>query len=289
MSDYQIITDATADLSAEWADRIGVAVIPMDVELDGSPYLFGPGGDITGSEFFTVMRQGKLGSTSQISPARYEAAFERYLSQGLDILYICFSSGLSGTIQAARICMDELRERYPERKLLCVDSLSASAGEGFLVTGAAEQKQAGLDIEALAAWVEANRLHVCHWFTVEDLKFLHRGGRVSAATALVGTMLSIKPVMHTDNEGRLTMVGKARGRKASLKALLDAIERLAIEPEKQTMFICHADCQEEAKQVAAEIQRRFGTTDIRIHYIGPVIGSHTGPNTMGLFFVGTER
>ena len=148
MSDYQIITDATADLSAEWADRIGVAVIPMDVELDGSPYLFGPGGDITGSEFFTAMRQGKLGSTSQISPARYEAAFERYLSQGLDILYICFSSGLSGTIQAARICMDELRERYPERKLLCVDSLSASAGEGFLVTGAAEQKQAGLDIEA---------------------------------------------------------------------------------------------------------------------------------------------
>ena len=165
----------------------------------------------------------------------------------------------------------------------------AAVGQGLLVYLAAQKKKEGLTLSQLGDWVEDNKLHVCHWFTVDDLNFLKRGGRVSAATALVGTMLSIKPVMHTDNEGRLTLVDKARGRKASLKALLDAIERLAIEPEKQTMFICHADCEEEAKQVAAEIQRRFGTTDIRIHYIGPVIGSHTGPNTMGLFFVGTER
>ena len=160
-----------------------------------------------------------------------------------------------------------IRDRY--RTLLC-------RLRGLLLRGP-------VDEDVYKRQVEDNKLHVCHWFTVDDLNFLKRGGRVSAATALVGTMLSIKPVMHTDNEGRLTMVGKARGRKASLKALLDAIERLVIEPEKQTMFICHADCEEEAKQVAAEIQRRFGTTDIRIHYIGPVIGSHTGPNTMGLF------
>ena len=289
MSDYQIITDATADLSAEWADRIGVAVIPMDVELDGSPYLFGPGGDITGSEFFTAMRQGKLGSTSQISPARYEAAFERYLSQGLDILYICFSSGLSGTIQAARICMDELRERYPERKLLCVDSLSASAGEGFLVTGAAEQKQAGLDIEALAAWVEANRLHVCHWFTVEDLKFLHRGGRVSAATAVVGSALQIKPVMHCDKEGHLTTTGKVRGRQPSLLALLDHADQSWPPGRGRKVFICHGDCLADAQFMAQEFQRRRPEAEITLFHMGPIIGAHCGPGVIAIFTWGTQR
>ena len=178
------------------------------------------------------------------------------LGRGQDILCLCFSSALSTTYQSAVIAAENLAPDFPERTIRVIDTLSASRGQGLLVYLAAQKKKVGL---------------------------------APPATALVGTMLSIKPVMHTDNEGRLTMVGKARGRKASLKALLDAIERLAIEPEKQTMFICHADCEEEAKQVAAEIQRRFGTTDIRIHYIGPVIGSHTGPNTMGLFFVGTER
>ena len=287
---YQIITDATADMVPEMLVGLPeVQVIPMGVTLGEKAYTYGPGGDITVEEFYAAQRDGKFATTSQINPTVYLEYFEACLQKGEDVLYLCLTSGVSGTFQTASLCAAELQEKYPEGKVICIDSLCASVGEGFLVREAARKQKEGLTLDELVQWVNDHRQKVCHWFTVDDLNFLKRGGRVSAATALVGTMLSIKPVMHTDNEGRLTMVGKARGRKASLKALLDAIERLAIEPEKQTMFICHADCEEEAKQVAAEIQRRFGTTDIRIHYIGPVIGSHTGPNTMGLFFVGTER
>ena len=282
---YQIITDATADMVPEMLVGLPeVQVIPMGVTLGEKAYTYGPGGDITVEEFYAAQRDGKFATTSQINPTVYLEYFEACLQKGEDVLYLCLTSGVSGTFQTASLCAAELQEKYPEGKVICIDSLCASVGEGFLVREAARKQKEGLTLDELVQWVNDHRQKVCHWFTVDDLNFLKRGGRVSAATALVGTMLSIKPVMHTDNEGRLTMVGKA-----SLKALLDAIERLAIEPEKQTMFICHADCEEEAKQVAAEIQRRFGTTDIRIHYIGPVIGSHTGPNTMGLFFVGTER
>jgi len=244
---------------------------------------------ITNEEFYKRLRAGKTSTTAAANVGQFEDAMRTVLGRGQDILCLCFSSALSTTYQSAVIAAENLAPDFPERTIRVIDTLSASRGQGLLVYLAAQKKKEGLTLSQLGDWVEDNKLHVCHWFTVDDLNFLKRGGRVPAATALVGTMLSIKPVMHTDNEGRLTLVGKARGRKASLKALLDAIERLAIEPEKQTMFICHADCEEEAKQVAAEIQRRFGTTDIRIHYIGPVIGSHTGPNTMGLFFVGTER
>ncbi|MFR6394340.1 MAG: DegV family protein [Oscillospiraceae bacterium] len=170
-----------------------------------------------------------------------------------------------------------------------VDSLSASLGQGLLLYLAVEQKRKGLTAAELAKRVEDNRLTVCHWFTVDDLNFLKRGGRVSATTALLGTMLSIKPIMHTSDEGKLVPVGKAWGRKAAIAALLDKIEALSVHPEKQTMFICHADCEEDAKAVAQTIQDRFGTPTVHINYIGPVIGSHTGPNTMGIFFVGTQR
>ena len=170
-----------------------------------------------------------------------------------------------------------------------MDSLSASLGQGLLLYLAAQQKKAGLTAAELAKWVEENRLSICHWFTVDDLNYLKMGGRVSATTALVGTMLSIKPIMHTSDEGKLVPVSKARGRKAAINALLDKIEALAIHPEEQTMFICHADCELDARAVAQQIKDRFGTKTVYINYIGPVIGSHTGPNTMGIFFVGTQR
>ena len=170
-----------------------------------------------------------------------------------------------------------------------MDSLSASLGQGLLLYLAAQQKKAGLTAAELAKWVEDNRLSICHWFTVDDLNYLKMGGRVSATTALLGTMLSIKPIMHTSDEGKLVPVGKARGRKAAIKALLDKIETLGIHPENQTMFICHADCELDARAVAQQIKERFGTKTVYINYIGPVIGSHTGPNTMGIFFVGTQR
>lgn len=290
MRDYIIMTDSCCDLNAHMAQELELNVVPLTVHMNGKDYAnMLDGSEISFEEFYKNIRSGILSTTSAANVGQFEDAMRAVLAQGKDIVCINFSSALSATYQNACIAAKTMADEFPESHVYVVDSLSASLGQGLLLYLAVQKKREGLSAEELVQWVEENKLHIDHWFTVDDLNFLKRGGRVSAATALVGTMLSIKPVMHTDNEGRLTMVGKARGRKASLKALLDAIERLAIEPEKQTMFICHADCQEEAKQVAAEIQRRFGTTDIRIHYIGPVIGSHTGPNTMGLFFVGTER
>ena len=290
MRDYVLMTDSCCDLTDYMARELELEVLPLTMHMDGQDYPNDLAGSaISNEEFYKRIRAGKLATTSAVNVGQFQDAMRKILESGRDIVCVSFSSALSTTYQSAVIAANDLRPEFPEAEIHVVDSLSASLGQGLLLYLAAQQRKAGLTAAELAKWVEDNRLSICHWFTVDDLNFLKRGGRVSAATALVGTMLSIKPVMHTDNEGRLTMVGKARGRKASLKALLDAIERLAIEPEKQTMFICHADCEEETKQVAAEIQRRFGTTDIRIHYIGPVIGSHTGPNTMGLFFVGTER
>ena len=290
MRDYIIMTDSCCDLNAHMAQELELNVVPLTVHMNGKDYAnMLDGSEISFEEFYKNIRSGILSTTSAANVGQFEDAMRAVLAQGKDIVCINFSSALSATYQNACIAAKTMADEFPESHVYVVDSLSASLGQGLLLYLAVQKKREGLSAEELVQWVEENKLHIDHWFTVDDLNFLKRGGRVSAATALVGTMLSIKPVMHTDNEGRLTMVGKARGRKASLKALLDAIERLAIEPEKQTMFICHADCEEEAKQVAAEIQRRFGTTDIRIHYIGPVIGSHTGPNTMGLFFVGTER
>ena len=290
MREYVIMTDSCCDLTDHMARELGLAVVPLTVHIDGHDYPnMLDGSAISFEDFYGKIRSGVLATTSAANVGQFQEAMRPILAEGKDIVSINFSSALSTTYQSACIAAQDMKEEFPDANIYVVDSLSASLGQGLLLYLAAHKKQEGLSAQELVQWVEDNKLHIDHWFTVDDLNYLKMGGRLSAGAAFFGSMLSIKPVMHTDNEGRLTMVGKARGRKASLKALLDAIERLAIEPEKQTMFICHADCEEEAKQVAAEIQRRFGTTDIRIHYIGPVIGSHTGPNTMGLFFVGTER
>lgn len=289
MSGYQIITDATADLTEAWANQIGVEIIPMECQLGGTPYTFGPGGNITGEEFFAGMRAGKMGSTSQINPTVYEEHFTRCLDQGLDVLYICFSSGLSGTIQAAKLCMEGLREKYPDRKLICVDSLAASAGEGLLVTGAAAQKAAGLSLEELAAWVEDHKQNVAHWFTVEDLNHLRRGGRISAATAVVGSALQIKPVMHCDSEGHLTNTAKARGRKNSLLALIDHMDKDWMPELSRQVFICHGDCLSDAEFLKAAVLERHPDAEITMFHMGPIIGAHTGPGVMALFFWGAGR
>ena len=291
MREYVLMTDSCCDLPDQMAKDLQLEVLPLTMHMDGQDY---PntldGAAISNEEFYRRIRAGKMATTSAVNVGQFEDAMSAILEQGKDILCISFSSALSTTYQSACIAAESVQAKYPEGRIRVIDSLSASLGQGLLMYLTAHKKlEENLTLDQLGDWVEENKLHVCHWFTVDDLNYLKKGGRVSAATALVGTMLSIKPVMHTDNEGRLTLVGKARGRKASLKALLDAIERLAIEPEKQTMFICHADCEADAKAVAQTIQDRFGTPTVHINYIGPVIGSHTGPNTMGLFFVGTER
>ena len=290
MRDYVIMTDSCCDLTDQMARDLELEVLPLTMHMDGQDYPNDLAGTaISNQEFYKRIRAGKLATTSAVNVGQFQDAMRRVLESGRDIVCVCFSSALSTTYQSAVIAAEDLRAEFPEAEIHVMDSLSASLGQGLLLYLAVEQKRKGLTAAELAKWVEDNRLTVCHWFTVDDLNFLKRGGRVSATTALLGTMLSIKPIMHTSDEGKLVPVSKARGRKAAIAALLDKIEALGIHPEKQTMFICHADCEEDAKAVAQTIQDRFGTPTVHINYIGPVIGSHTGPNTMGIFFVGTQR
>ncbi len=290
MRDYVIMTDSCCDLTDQMARDLELEVLPLTMHMDGQDYPNDLAGTaISNQEFYKRIRAGKLATTSAVNVGQFQDAMRRVLESGRDIVCVCFSSALSTTYQSAVIAAEDLRAEFPEAEIHVVDSLSASLGQGLLLYLAVEQKRKGLTAAELAKWVEDNRLTVCHWFTVDDLNFLKRGGRVSATTALLGTMLSIKPIMHTSDEGKLVPVSKARGRKAAIAALLDKIEALGIHPERQTMFICHADCEEDAKAVAQTIQDRFGTPTVHINYIGPVIGSHTGPNTMGIFFVGTQR
>ena len=290
MSEYIIMTDSCCDLSDEMAKELELNVVPLTVHLEGKDYPnYLDGSAISNAEFYGAIRAGKVASTSAANVGQFQDAMRAVLDTGKDIVCVCFSSALSTTYQSATIAADDLLADYPEREIYVVDSLSASLGQGLLLYLTVQQKRAGLSAKELADWVVSNRLSVDHWFTVDDLNYLKKGGRVSAATALVGTMLSIKPIMHTSDEGKLTVVGKARGRKSSLNTLVDTVGRLGINLQDQVMFICQADCQAEAETVAAQLKQRYGVKEVYINYIGPVIGSHTGPNTMGLFFVGTER
>ena len=290
MSDFVIVTDSSADLPADLVRELGVEVLPLSFTIQGKTYRNYPDGrEMAPGAFYQLLRSGGMATTSAVNVADYTAALEPLLQEGKDVLLLVFSSGLSATYQSSVIAVEELREKYPDRKLFTVDTLCASLGQGLLVWHAVEQKRKGASIEAVRDWVEENKLHLCHWFTVDDLHFLKRGGRISAATAVVGSMLSIKPVLHVDNEGRLVNMSKARGRGASLTALVDQMERTAIRPAEQTVFLSHGDCSADAQRVADEVRRRLGTQNITINEIGPVIGAHSGPGTVALFFLGTER
>ncbi len=290
MSDFVIVTDSSADLPADLVRELGVEVLPLSFTIQGKTYRNYPDGrEMAPGAFYQLLRSGGMATTSAVNVADYTAALEPLLQEGKDVLLLVFSSGLSATYQSSVIAVEELREKYPDRKLFTVDTLCASLGQGLLVWHAVEQKRKGASIEAIRDWVEENKLHLCHWFTVDDLHFLKRGGRISAATAVVGSMLSIKPVLHVDDEGHLINVAKARGRNASLTALVDHMEQTAIDPAGQTIFISHGDCLADAQKVADEVRRRMGVKDIVINHVGPVIGAHSGPGTVALFFLGTKR
>ena len=290
MRDYVLMTDSCCDLSASLAEELGVFALPLSLELSGQTYHnYLDGREIGFSDFYNRIRAGETATTSAISVGIFEETMRPFLESGKDILCLSFSSALSTTYQSAVIAAGEMAESFPEAKIHVVDTLSASLGQGLLVYLCARKKQAGLDIDALRDYAEQTKGQVCHWFTVDDLNHLKRGGRVSATAALFGTMLSIKPVLHVDDQGRLIPVSKSRGRRASLTALVDRMEQTAVDPGTQTVFISHGDCPEDAQFVADEIRRRFGTEDIRINFVGPVIGNHSGPGTMALFFLGTER
>lgn len=290
MADYVIMTDSCCDMTSALAEELELSVLPLSLHMGDAVYRnWLDGREIGFQEFYAKIRSGQLATTSAVSVGEFAAEMRKILSAGKDILCINFSSALSATYQSATIAAADLAEEFPDRKILVVDSLCASLGQGLLVYLCAQERRKGRSLEEVHAFAEETKGKVCHWFTVDDLNHLKRGGRISAATALFGTMLSIKPVMHVDDGGHLVPVSKARGRKSSLLALVDQMEATAIDPANQTVFISHGDCEGDALFVAGEITRRFGTQDIRLNYVGPVIGNHSGPGTLALFFLGTKR
>lgn len=289
MRDFVILTDSCCDLSEELARELEVEVCPLTVSLEGTDYRnFLDGREIGFHEFYEKSRGGAMGTTSAVSVGDFQEKMRSILASGKDVLCLNFSSALSTTYQSAVIAAEDLKAEFPEGKIYVVDSLNASLGQGLFVWLCAREKAAGKTIEAVRDYAEAIRPKVKAWFTVDDLNHLKRGGRISAATAMFGSMLSIKPVMNIDETGHLVAVSKARGRKASLLALVDQMEKLAEDPGQQTVFISHGDCWDDAEFVADEIRRRFGTKDFIIHFVGPVIGSHTGCGVVALFFVGKD-
>ncbi len=290
MSEYILFTDSSCDLPQSMVEEMQLAVQPLTVYLDGKPYKNYPDQrELSYEKFYEMLPNCKEVKTSAVNQHDFMESFEPYLKEGKDLLYLGFSSGLSGTYSASAMAAAELSEKYPDRKIFTVDTLCASLGEGMLVYLAWLQKKAGKTIEEVRDYVENIKLKQCHWFTVNDLFHLKRGGRVSGATALIGSMLGIKPVMHVDNEGHLVATGKVRGRKASIRALVDEMKKLAIKPEEQVIFISHGNCPEEAEAMAETVRNELKVKDVIVNPIGPVIGAHSGPGTMALFFIGTER
>jgi len=284
---YKIITDSCCDLSEQMCRELGLTVVPMCVTVSGKTI-----NRFTEQELkniYAAFRAKEESSTAAANPQDWEDAVAPVLEQGEDALVLAFSSGLSTTYQSAVIAAEELMERYPGRTVKVVDTLCASMGQGLLVYYACKKRDAGMSLEELFAWCEEMKFKLCHWFTVDDLFFLKRGGRISAATAIAGTMLQIKPVLHVDNAGHLINVSKARGRKASIQALAKKMADTQLPGENDVVFISHGDCLEDAQALGEMLKAQCGVKEVVIHYIGGVIGSHSGPGTVAMFFIGSER
>lgn len=284
---YIISTDSTADLPDSYVKEHGLAIQFLSYTFDDTVY--DADNQMDAHAFYDLMRSGKMPTTNACIPAEVQKNFEVYLKEGYDILHIGFSSALSTSFNNARLAAVELAEQYPDRKIVLIDSLSASLGQGLLVHYAVTMKESGKSLEEVAQWVEQNKLHMCHQFTVDDLFHLHRGGRVSKTTAILGTIINIKPVLHVDDEGHLTSVCNVRGRKKALLKLVDHMAEQMGDYKNDTVFISHGDCPADAEFLATQIKERFGTKNILIHYVCPTIGSHSGPGTVAIFHLGTHR
>ncbi len=288
--DFLILTDSTCDMPQEMADALGIAILPIRVVLEGKEYAhYLDGRELGFRDFYEKLRAGISAKTSAANMEEFLAQMEPALAAGRDVLYLGFSSALSSTYSVGAVTAAQLAEKYPERKIYAVDTLCASFGQGLLVYLAAQQRLQGKSIDEVKAYAEEIRPRLCHWFTVDDLQHLKRGGRVSAAAAAFGTVLNIKPVLHVDDEGRLVPVSKVQGRIASIKSLMKKMQETAVNPAEQVVFISHGDCEKEAKKLADMVRENIGVKDIVINPIGPIIGAHSGPGTVALFFLGTER
>lgn len=285
--DFQIITDSCCDFPTPMYGQLGLTFVPLTVEFRGNT--FDDKNDDTLKDMYQGLRAGEVAKTSAVNPSRWSQAMEKALAAGKDVLVLAFSSGLSTTYQSAVIAAEELKDAYPDRKIQVIDTLCASMGEGLLVWYACKKRDEGLSLDEVAQWVLDNRPHLCHWFTVDDLMYLKRGGRISAATALVGTMLQIKPLLHVDDEGHLINMTKTRGRKAAIDAMVKKAQELGAGYDNSTMFISHGDCLSDAEYLSRQLKEKCGVKDVVISYVGAVIGSHSGPGTLALFFLGSHR
>jgi DegV family protein with EDD domain len=287
MQDYVIVTDSSCDLPEDIIEKFGIRILNLDVIIEGEGEF--PNDQVEIKEFYSKLREGANIKTSAVNMAQATELLEEILSEGKDVLYLGFSSALSSTYQTVTSAARELSEEYSDRRIYDVDTLAASMGQGLLVYKAAKAKEAGKSLKDNAAMIESMKLNLDHWFTVDDLFFLKRGGRVSGVTATLGTILSIKPVLHVDDEGRLINVGKERGRKASINQLMKKMEELGSDLSEQDIFISHGDCIEDAEKLANMIKTKYSPKSVVINYVGPVIGAHSGPGTLALFFVVEHR
>lgn len=284
--DFILMTDDNSDLPEEFYERNGVAVLRMNYIIDGVTYY---AGDRTVEEFYQLLRLGKTSTTAAANSEEIKAVMETHVAQGKDLLYLAFSSGLSATSHNAEMTARELSEKYPGRKIIVVDSLCASMGQALFVYMANRKKQAGASIDEVAQWARDNRLKVVHLVIADDLMYLHRGGRVSRTSAIAGSMLGIKPIIHVNNEGKLIAIDKARGKKQAVANVLDRFQACMGETKPDHFMISHADCIEDAEYAAEQLSERFGIRDYTINFIGPVIGTHAGPGTIALFMMAEHR
>lgn len=289
MYQFKIVTDSTADLSQEYLDKYQIGCMHLSCILGDDVY--GREKKISPKDLFDRMRNGEMPSTSQINPDEAKAYFEEFAKTDQKILYLAFSSGLSGTCESGISAAKELKEERPELQIIVIDTLCAALGEGLIVHKAVMMREEGKSMEEIAEWVRLNHKNVIHCFTVDDLHHLHRGGRVSKTAAVVGTLVGIKPLLHVNDTGHLILMGKVRGRKKSLDALVDhMVEKTAsYETKNDIVTIGHGDCLEDAEYVASQIRERLGVDEFMIDFIGPIIGTHTGPGVIALFFMGDSR
>ena len=287
MNEFVIVSDSTVDLPKEYLQSKQVPIISLSYIMDGVTYEEMDG--LSHKEFFEKLRAGSLPTTSQINPEQAREALEPFAKEGKDILYIGFSSGLSGSYNSVRMAAEDLKEEYPDINIIAIDSLCACMGEGLLLYKALELKEHGMSMEEIAKWVEANKLHICHNVTVDDLNHLHRGGRISKTTAVVGSMIKIKPIIHMSDEGKLVVIGKERGRKKSLVSIVDRMEKQMQGYDNDNVMNTHGDCIEHAEFVKKQVEERFGIHNVMINGIGSVIGSHTGAGVVAVFFMGDKR
>lgn len=287
---FVIITDVTTDFTPEMVQQLGIDVIPMEFMIDDISYMHYPDErEMTMDEFYTRVKSGKMPTTTQINQTVYRKTFTPILEQGKDILYICFSSGLSSTWQGSCLAARELEEKFPGRRVLSVDSRCASAGEGLLVLHAVRMMREGATMDEIAQWIEDTRDRVCHWVLVDDLKHLHRGGRLPAVAAVAGIALGIKPLIRVTEEGKLEPIGKVRGRKKGIEFLMKKIGETCPNPQESIMWVVHTACEDEAKDFCKEVKAAYHPKELYLSEIGPIIGAHTGPGVLAIVFIGTHK